>query len=98
MLHSRVWRRIAPLTLVVGFATFFPVRAHAATGGFESAWDRLFDFFGRKALIGLFSNAGIEMDPNGKPAPSSVTGGGTARPLQDSGTPSSPSGENAPQQ
>jgi hypothetical protein len=70
MLRSRVWRRVAPIALVAGFAIFTPVRAHAFPGIFESSWQRLSELFALKSLTNLFANNAIEMDPNGKPAPS----------------------------
>lgn len=69
MLHSRAWRRFVSLSLVAGFAIFTPVRAQAASGVFESAWQRISELLAGKALVGIFQNAGTEMDPNGKPAP-----------------------------
>ena len=80
MIHSRFSRRIVPVALVVGFAIFVPVRAHAFGGGFESAWEHLRDLFGGKVLKGLFEKNSIAIDPNGKPG-SNCAGAGEAKGL-----------------
>ena len=69
MLRSRIWRRFVPLALVVGFAIFLPVRGNALPPFFESSWQRLAEILSSRTLTSLFANNGIDMDPNGKPAP-----------------------------
>lgn len=89
MLRSRVLRRIAPFALVAGFAIFTPLRAHAFPGIFETSWQRLTQIFYGKTLTSLFANNGIDMDPNGKPAPGGAPAA-TAGPVEsaDPGHPS----------
>ncbi len=96
MLRTRLSRRIVPFALVVGFAILAPYRSYAAVAGFESAWERLLNFFGGKTLTGLFQEAGTEMDPYGKPVPNGAAAGGVAGLFGNNGINMDPNGKPGP--
>ncbi len=96
MLRTRLSRRIVPVALVVGFAILAPVRAHAAAGGFESAWERLLKVLWGAAAFGLFENAGLLIDPIGGPAPSGAAAGGVTGLFANNGTSMDPNGRPEP--
>ncbi len=92
MAHPRFPRVLFPLTLVVGFAIFAPVRSYAAAGSFEFVWERLSDLLWGRAA----GDARIGMDSCGRPAPSGLTAGGAKGLFANNGISMDPNGRPEP--